>query len=78
MTNAKKSQKLSISDYKALREKQAKRRFKIEFYPWPVLLALGIPFGVLIFLIIYLNLFYCFFYHFFKFSLGFLVQLNFR
>ncbi|MBF0593458.1 MAG: hypothetical protein HQL22_00665 [Candidatus Omnitrophica bacterium] len=52
MATKKPHEKLTIDEYKKLKELQQKRRFKIEFYPWPVMVALGIPLVVFIFLIL--------------------------
>lgn len=52
MAGNKKTEKLTIEKYKEQKARLGKRWFKIEFYPWPILLALGIPLATLIFLII--------------------------
>jgi hypothetical protein len=51
MADKKKNVKLTIDEYTKAREIQNKRRFKIEFYPWPVMAALGVPLATMIFLI---------------------------
>ena len=51
--------KLTIQEYLQLQEKEKKRRFKPQLYPWPVTLALAIPAGffvlILIFYIFHIN-----------------------
>ncbi len=46
------NEKLSIDAYKAMITQKKSRRFRIEFYPWPVQLALTIPFAFFFFIII--------------------------
>ena len=45
------NEKLTIAEYQERKALLSKRRFRIEFYPWPVLVALGIPMATLVFLI---------------------------
>ncbi|MBF0387929.1 MAG: hypothetical protein HQL20_08760 [Candidatus Omnitrophica bacterium] len=52
MAEKRKNEKLSIEEYQARKALLSKKRFRIEAYPWPVLLALGLPFATFIFLII--------------------------
>ncbi len=52
MAQKEKNEKLTIEEYKQRKVLLGKRHFRIEFYPWPVLLALGVPFATFIFLII--------------------------
>lgn len=44
----KKNEKIPYQEYQKLKEKEAKRRFKISFYPWPVLIYLLIPAAIFI------------------------------
>jgi hypothetical protein len=53
---SKKSQKLSIEEYKKRKETLEKKRFKFSFYPWPVTASLLVPlFAFLCLLLIYLG-----------------------
>ena len=55
-TKKKPGEKLTIQEYQDLQARNAKQRFKIQFYPWPVMVALLLPLGMLIFLVIYYTL----------------------
>jgi len=55
MGQSKKKEKYTIEEYQKIRAHREKRKFRLEFYPWPVNLALGIPF--LFFLIMALTYF---------------------
>lgn len=52
MAEKKIQEKLTIEEYNQRRMALQKRFFQIEFYPWPVLLAFGVPLVTFIFLII--------------------------
>ncbi|MEI6438364.1 MAG: hypothetical protein WCO69_06425 [Candidatus Omnitrophota bacterium] len=52
MAEKKTGEKMTIEEYQQRKALLSKRRFRIEFYPWPVLVALGIPFATFIFLIL--------------------------
>ena len=49
----KKNEKIPYKEYQSLKEKDAKRFFKIVPYPWPVLISLLIPLGFFILMIAY-------------------------
>ena len=46
------TEKLTIAEYQQRKALRDKKRFRIQFYPTPVLVALGIPFATLVFLIL--------------------------
>jgi len=43
-----KIEKIPYKAYQIFKEKASKRRFRLSFYPWPVLVALLIPAGIFI------------------------------
>lgn len=53
MATKKTNVKPTIEEYKKLQELKNKRRFKIEWYPWPVMTALLIPLTLFLLLILF-------------------------
>lgn len=49
----KKKEKISYQEYERLKDKELKQKFRIHFYPWPVLAALLVPLALLIYMMIY-------------------------
>jgi hypothetical protein len=49
----KKNEKIPYKEYQALKEKESKKKFKITWYPWPVLTSLLVPLTIFTLLILY-------------------------
>ncbi|NLE64322.1 MAG: hypothetical protein GX606_00150 [Elusimicrobia bacterium] len=41
-------QKISVQEYRKRQDLEAKKRFKLQAYPWPITIALVIPFVTLL------------------------------
>ncbi len=53
MADKKKNIKIPYKEYQALKEKWAKKKFKLHLYPNPVLIALLIPLAIFIIMLCY-------------------------
>jgi hypothetical protein len=51
--NKKIKEKIPFQEYRRLKDQEAKRKFRMTFYPWPVMTTLLLPAILLIFMLVY-------------------------